>query len=135
MSVDIEFLRPWEVTTRAEKRGSFLEVENKLSSIWKVRIRNKNYIVPVTMTITSRGIFVTYLSNKPDGDGYSPIARCYAVDAAKECLEDIVRRYPDFEFNSVTIGEIIEECVSERLKKKIGAFGDVRIECGAIKIE
>jgi hypothetical protein len=135
MSIDIEFLRPWEVTTRAEKRGSFLEVENKLSSIWKVRIRNKNYIVPVTMTITSRGIFVTYLSNKPDGDGYSPIARCYAVDAAKECLEDIVRRYPDFEFNSVTIGEIIEECVSERLKKKIGAFGDVRIECGAIKIE
>jgi hypothetical protein len=135
MSIDIEFLRPWEVTTRAEKRGSFLEVENKLSSIWKVRIRNKNYIVPVTMTITSRGIFVTYLSNKPDGDGYSPIARCYAVDAAKECLEDIVRSYPDFEFTSVTIGEIIEECVSERLKKKIGAFGDVRIECGAIKIE
>jgi hypothetical protein len=135
MSVDIEFLRPWEVTTRAEKRGSFLEVENKLSSIWKVRIRNKNYIVPVTITITSRGIFVTYLSNKPDGDGYSPIARCYAVDAAKECLEDIVRSYPDFEFTSVTIGGIIEECVSERLKKKIGAFGDVRIECGAIKIE
>jgi hypothetical protein len=135
MSVDIEFLRPWEVTTRAEKRGSFLEVENKLSSIWKVRIRNKNYIVPVTMTITSRGIFVTYLSKEPDGDGYSPIAKCYAFDAAKECLEDIVRSYPDFEFNSVTVGEIIEECVSKRLKKKIGAFGDVRIECGAIKIE
>jgi hypothetical protein len=118
MSVDIEFLRPWEVTTRAEKRGSFLEVENKLSSIWKVRIRNKNYIVPVTMTITSRGIFVIYLSNKPDGDGYSPIARCYAVDAAKECLEDIVRSYPDFEFNSVTIGEIIEECVSEKIEEE-----------------
>jgi hypothetical protein len=135
MSVDIEFLRPWEVATRAERRGSFLEVENKLSSMWKVRIRDKSYIVPVTMTIISRGIFVIYLSNQPDGDGYSPIASCYAVDAAKECLEDIIRRYPDFEFTSVTIGKIIEECVSKRLKKKIGAFGDVRIECGAIRTE
>ena len=135
MGVEVTFLRPWEVSMRAERRGSFLVVENILSSIWKVRIRDKNYIVPVRMTITSRGIFVTYISTQPDGDGYSPVARCYAVDAAKECLEELVKRYPNFEFSAATISEAIEECVRKRLKKKIGAFGDVKIECGAIRSE
>ncbi len=135
MGVEVTFLRPWEVSTRAERRGNFLVVENILSSIWKVRIRDKNYIVPVRMTITSRGIFVTYISTQPDGDGYSPVARCYAVDAAKECLEELVKRYPNFEFGVATISEAIEKCVREGLKKKIGAFGDVKIECGAIRSE
>ncbi len=135
MGVEVTFLRPWEVSTRAERRGSFLVVENILSSIWKVRVRDKNYIVPVKMAITSKGIFVTYISTQPDGDGYSPVARCYALDAARECLEELVKRYPDFEFSTATISEVIEGCVRERLKKRIGAFGDVKIECGAIKTE
>ncbi|MCS7102889.1 MAG: hypothetical protein NZ992_03290 [Candidatus Korarchaeum sp.] len=87
------------------------------------------------MEVISRGLFVTYLSNTPAGDGYQPIAKCMALEAAKECLEELSERYPDFEFGPDAVARTIEECISKRLKGKLGAFATTKIKRGAINIE
>ncbi len=132
MGISVDIIRPWEVKTITKVRGSFLEVRNTLNSLWKVSVPSKSYLVPVTMEIVSRGLFVTYLSNTP-GDGYQPVAKCEALEAAKRCLEELRARYPDFEFDADTIARTIEECVSGRLNGKLGAFAKAKIKCGAIK--
>lgn len=133
--VSVELYKPWQVRTIAERHGSFLEVKNTMNSIWRVKFREKCYLIPVTMEIVSRGIFVIYLSNVPDGDGYQPVAKCTAVEAARECLEELAAKYPQFEFGTHTIAETIEECVLKRLKRKLGAFADAKVKCGAITLE
>lgn len=136
VDVTVDIVKPWIVETKAERHGSFLEVRNVLTSIWRVSLSGKkSYLVPVRMEIVSRGLFVTYLSNVPDGDGYQPVAKCAAVEAAEECLRELMERYPDFEPDASTIARTIEGCVSERLKGKLGSFATAKVKCGAISTE
>lgn len=133
--LSVSLFKPWQVKTNVERYGSILEVRNTLNSIFKVKIKEKNYLVPVTIEVISRGLFVVYLSNVPDGDGYQPVAECAAVRAAEECLKELIAENKDFQFDTQTIVDTIEECVSKRLKRKLGAFAQARVKCGSISIE
>lgn len=134
--VTVEITKTWAVETKVERHGSFLEVKNVLTSIWRVSLPGKrSYLVPVRMEIVSRGLFVMYLSNTPDGDGYQPVAKCAALEAANECLKELVERYPDLELNADIVSRTIEDCVSKRLKGKLGSFAIAKVRCGAISTE
>lgn len=44
VDVTVDIVKPWVVETKTERHGSFLEVRNVLTSIWRVSLSGKKSI-------------------------------------------------------------------------------------------